>query len=207
MTIIEEPMPESLPGRLLSRYTASDEGAYVRSIHRFPLDGKIFGRKTTKPGGTILLDASGSMSWDLNDMWNVLQSCPGALIAVYEGNHREGELRVLARDGKHCTKERASYRKWGGNDVDGPALEWLCEQTGPRIFVCDGGVIAPYGTSRAAEEQCGTLIQYGSITWLNPGGYRQTLGPVHSTDTGGFGEELTDAIVKHLKVGGAIFVP
>ena len=208
MDIVDVPKPEVLPGRLLSRHRASDEGSYVRSMHRYAIDGKIFGTKTTKPGGTIVLDGSGSMSWGPQDMWNVLQHCPGATIAVYEGNHGAGELRILARDGRICTKEAVEYRKWGGNDVDGPALQWLCEQEGPRIWVCDGGVIAPFGTPQAAKTQCATLCQLGDIHWINPAtGYREDLGSFKAHVTGcGFGEGLTTAIVNNLKRGGAIYV-
>lgn len=207
MEVNDIPKPDTLPGRLLSRHRASDEGAFVRSMHRFVTDGKIFGTKTTKPGGTILLDGSGSMAWNEEDMWQVLQHCPGAQIAVYEGNHGAGELRILARDGRVCTREMASYRKWGGNDVDGPALEWLCEQEGPRIWVCDGGVIAPFGHQSAANAQCAAYCKLGDVFWINPAPYEHTLAGFKAQVTGcGFGQGLTDAIVAHLKRNGAIYV-
>lgn len=208
MTINDLEKPTYLPGRLRARVRTADEGMYIREIHRLHLDGQIFGRKDRKPGGTILLDLSGSMSWDIKDVWRVLEQCPGAQIAGYSGNGMSGTLAIFAKDGRVC-KETELSRYGGGNDVDGPALRWLCTQESPRIWISDGGVIAPYGSDYQAVRECDLLLVIGSITWLNPMGrtHRSRLWQKQPAVLGsGFGEPLCNATAAALRAGGAYSV-
>jgi hypothetical protein len=206
LQILEPELPTYLPGRLRARIRTSDEGMYIREIHRVNIDGQIFGRKDRRPGGTILMDMSGSMAWDLEDVWRILEQCPGAQIAGYCGDGHEGWLTIFAKDGRIC-REYDLERMAGGNDVDGPALRWLLKNEAPRVWISDGHVIAPKGDNRMAGRECGLYLTLGSVTWIKPQNgdraYMTFPPPVHSM---GFGQPLTDAIGAALRAGGAYHV-
>lgn len=142
---IEEPLrPIALApeGKLLPRYRSTDEGTLLRSPHRWVTDRRIFASTRRRPGGSVLIDASGSMSLTSGDLLKIVAAAAGALVASYNGAAAGwGTIRILARAG--C---RVPDRLVGppvdasGNVIDGPALRWLASKPAPRIWVSDGGV-------------------------------------------------------------------
>lgn len=137
------PLSRSMGGRWPRRRLARDEGAIPRAIHRLTVDGRVFDQRVKKPGGTVLVDASGSMDLESSDILAILDAAPGATVAFYDGSadydNAVGELVVVARNGATAAETDLQPR-WSGNVVDGPALEWLIQQEEPRLWVCDGGV-------------------------------------------------------------------
>jgi hypothetical protein len=139
---IEEP-PRSVVARLAKLRTVrrpSDEGTTIRRLDRLLVDGRVFASKRHLPGGTVLIDASGSMGWSPEDMLKCLEAAPAAVIALYSGRGSKGVLRVVAKDGRMIAPDLVVPPCGGGNIVDGPALEWLASQAEPRIWISDGVV-------------------------------------------------------------------
>lgn len=121
---------------------SSDEGANLRAPWRLPVDQKVFREVLRAPRrGAVLVDASSSMSFEMKDIQDLVKTIPAGIIAAYDGSPvtNIGHLRVLAKHGRIAEPEQFRFFD-GGNVVDGPALQWLGQQQGPRIWVCDGYV-------------------------------------------------------------------
>ena len=110
------------------------------NVHRWSIDGAIFRRPTRRPGGTILIDTSGSMRLSPEQIDALVSVSRGtAVVAMYSGSGDEGELRIIAENGKRADIE--DLEPFGsGNIIDLPALEWLGDQSAPRIWISDGNV-------------------------------------------------------------------
>lgn len=116
-----------------------------RFAHRALLpasDGRVFGGKKRNRAGTILIDSSGSMSLSSERLRTLIAHAPAATIALYAGlpENESGLLIVVAQNGRFADIESATSRFGSGNVVDGPALQWLARQLGPRTWVSDGYV-------------------------------------------------------------------
>jgi hypothetical protein len=138
MEIIDLPKTEHVEGAQIGERRATMGSRMYRPALRRPLlPQRLFIRRTpTEPGGTILIDASGSMG-DFKHITKWLKRAPFGQIAYYAGNGSRGWLWIFARDGRRAEKPPEPTAR--GNTVDGPALTWLMQQPGPRIFVTDRG--------------------------------------------------------------------
>ena len=134
------PRNHRVAGYLGKRNRSTDEGSHPRQLHRLLIDGKIFRHTRRGKGGSVLIDASGSMSLGSDDIQKILNAAPGCVVAVYSGNTHDGVLRVLAQDGRQVDPGHIGAPAGGANVVDGPALRWLSKQPKPRIWVSDGQV-------------------------------------------------------------------
>lgn len=116
-------------------------GTRIGQLHRILTDQRVFFARHERRGGTILIDISGSMSWDMEQLWEMIQVAPHGKVAVYSGVKDFGYLSIMIRNGRACTKStyenNADKISLGGNIIDGPALRWLGKQEGPRLWVCD----------------------------------------------------------------------
>ena len=126
---------------------ASPTGRNPRRIHRMLTDPyrRIFDRTKRNSGGIVLIDGSGSMHVESDDILRILNAAPGATVALYahkEGSKNVPNFWVLAKDGKMVDK--LPTRHGLGNGVDGPALRWAIKskrfQNEPVLWVCDGQV-------------------------------------------------------------------
>jgi hypothetical protein len=145
-------LDKSLPGSIARKKRASTVGRNPRRIHRMLTDPerRIFDTRSRGKGGIILIDASGSMSFTQEDIYNMIVKAPGALVAMYaeDGSGMKGDanLHVLAKDGKMVSE---IPNRMCGNNVDLPALEWAVKKRTsnktPVIWVTDGGVTAING--------------------------------------------------------------
>lgn len=126
------------------RRRALEEGAVPVNIHRLLTDQRIFSWKHGLPGGTMLIDRSGSMGLNPADVHAFVAARPRVIVADYSGGRlsaSKGTLRILARRGRWASEETIMANPdGGGNIIDGPALRWLAGQRPPRIWVSDGGV-------------------------------------------------------------------
>lgn len=158
--ITKAAMPLALPPWKLQRVArAVDEGTIPRYMHRWPSDKRVFARTKRLPGGTLLVDDSGSMGLSAEELDRIIDMLPVATVAVYAGEDGldGGEIRVVAQDGKRAVAEDLST-PYGGNGIDGPALEWLGEQNGPRIWITDGGVSSiSHGFEQEAKDDAHRL--------------------------------------------------
>lgn len=133
------------------RFVASPVGLRLGRVQRWYTDRAVFRRPVTAGGGSVLVDASGSMHFGLGDLDRILEATRGAaLVAMYSGRGARGELRIVARGGLRTT--RAHLEPFGGgNVVDLPALRWLARQARPRVWISDGFVTG------AGDEPCAAL--------------------------------------------------
>lgn len=136
MTIVE--LPHVLPTSEAAcgvRRVVSGPRLDRRVINRPQLPVRCFlRRQPTEPGGTVLIDASGSMG-DFDEIRQWAAKAPAATVAYYAGSGSSGQLFVYARNGYRAREAVDPRRR--GNTIDGPALTWLMAQRGPRVFVTD----------------------------------------------------------------------
>jgi hypothetical protein len=111
-----------------------------------PNQTRLFTQKSM--GGTILIDASGSMCLSDNDLYQLAEKVPAGSVAYFsgkvdgwyeKGQDWYGDLVIYSHHGKirRDNGTKLPFR-WGGNLVDYPAVRWLLQQPGPRHFICDG---------------------------------------------------------------------
>lgn len=143
MEIVQLPLQSVRTSRTVRKYRPSVIGAF-RYPHRADLlisDGRCFSLKQRLPGGTVLIDWSGSMRLSKDEIKQLIDLAPAATVALYSGDETTGNLLIYAQKGKQSSLAEAYRQKaGGGNIIDGPALDWLAKQTEPRIWVCDGCV-------------------------------------------------------------------
>src|SRR5262245_7418496 len=138
MEIIELPQTEIIPQATVG-YRRATSGARLHrpSLRKPVLPQRLFLKRTPRePGGTILVDASGSMG-DWNEVVRWCEKAPYGTIAYYAGNGTSGKLFVYARNGKRARE--IVQPGFGGNTVDGPAMTWLLTQAKPRLMITDRG--------------------------------------------------------------------
>jgi hypothetical protein len=140
MNIEKPPRPYRVRGFLGRRNRATDEGTNPRNIHRLLIDGRVFRHVRRDRGGTVLIDASGSMQLEAKDLKEILGHAPGCTVGVYSGNSADGVLRILAQAGRQVEERWIAAPAGGANVIDGPALQWLSKQAKPRLWVSDGQV-------------------------------------------------------------------
>jgi hypothetical protein len=166
MTIIELPHTEAIKEATVGfRVATSGSRLYRPALRRPILPQRLFVRRSAiEPQGTILIDASGSMGdWDQVADW--VRKAPFAQVAYYAGNgESEGWLYVYARGGFRASEiVRPPY---GGNTVDGLALDWLMRQEPPRIMVTDRG-FCDAADSEGQKMRLALLESRGEVTVAN----------------------------------------
>lgn len=143
MTLEEPKLPLRLPGHLKGKRKKVPEvrGRRLHRIGRLYQDGRVFATRTpVRRGGAVLIDTSGSMALEPSEVLELCLKYPAGVIGAYSGTGEDsGTLRVIARNGKRVRDEDMDP-PGGGNVVDGPALDWLAQQPGPRWWISDAGV-------------------------------------------------------------------
>jgi len=153
----------SVPGAVARKRTPIATGKNPRRLNRFLTDPerRIFDHVKKTPGGIVLIDGSGSMDWDIEDIEKIVMLAPGCTIAVYsapdEPTHYgttgsvEHTMFVLAEAGKTLSRTEirdVRYNLCGGNGCDLPALKWAISKRKnnkqPIVWVTDGYVHGRY---------------------------------------------------------------
>lgn len=165
MEIIELPHTEAIPEASRGyRRATSGSRLHRPSLRKPVLPQRLFVRKTPREvGGTILVDASGSMG-DWNQVKKWCEVAPFGTIAYYAGNGRRGWLYVYARNGKRSPEIKEPENR--GNTVDGPAITWLLTQAKPRIMITDRG-FCDVADSEAQVARLELLERAGEIKVLD----------------------------------------
>jgi hypothetical protein len=168
MRLVLAPLPYPTPaarGGRRSKGRATCEGSFPRYLHRWTVDRAVFRHVARRVrGGTVLIDTSGSMSLDAAGVDQILTASSGAaLIAIYSGSNTVGELRIVAQGGRRAdARDLVPFGR--GNIIDEPALAWLAQQPGPRLWISDGGVTGiGDATSAKLQEQCREIVQRAGI--------------------------------------------
>lgn len=137
MGLEEPPRIKQVFGKFHRRWKATEEGVLPRYPHRFYLDQKVFARRYKLPGGTVVIDASGSMSLRPEQIQSIIDHAPGCTVAAYSGTGLNGALRILAKNGMRVDEKWCHSPMGHGNIVDFPALKWAYKQPHPRVWVSD----------------------------------------------------------------------
>ena len=137
------PKPKHVDGRFGRKRKPSAIGKHPRRIDRMLTDPdkRIFDRRAKSKGGVILIDQSGSMSLDDDDIWSIIEHAPGCVIIGYAhetGSEGVPNVWVLADRGR--VVDNIPYGN-SGNGVDGPAVRFAASKRRkgePFVWVCDG---------------------------------------------------------------------
>ncbi len=157
MQIIKKPLNRRIQTTLKSikqRPGFAGPFRYVTRAHPVSGDGRAFGHKLRNEGGTVLVDMSGSMSITQSQIDRFMALAPASTMALYGGHHGGfyaeddriikpyllGDLIIVAQNGRGLKRLDRETNLGMLNLIDGPALDWLIEQRGPRIWVSDGNV-------------------------------------------------------------------
>ena len=150
-------------------FRAGDTGAF-RYPHRAMVpsaDGRAFATRRRAPGGAMLMDCSGSMSLNETDVERVVAVAPASTIGLYASLPNDldaGRLVIVAAHGRIADLSQIGSWLGKGNVVDIPALEWLCGQTAPRVWICDGGVTGVGDeAARNLKREAAELVRRGRI--------------------------------------------
>ena len=139
------PMPIATKGNIGKKRTSSNIGRSPRRMHRLLSDPsmRIFDKVSRGAGGVVVIDNSGSMSLTKDDVKNIVENAPGALVASYSqtSDVNAPNMYLLADKGRMVNNVPNQN---SGNGVDFPAIEWAVKNrqrsSSPIIWVTDGGV-------------------------------------------------------------------
>lgn len=177
MTIYTPELNVNLQGKIKGgrEYRPMDYGVNPKYMNRWCIDKKVFKQRQRTYGGTILIDASGSMSFSGEDILEIMQLLPAVKIAMYNSSHNssqgyysdKGSLRIIGDKGKRVKQDYLSRWSGYGNLVDGPALRWLSKQAPTRIWVSDMFVFGADNTSSAnLLKECTQIMRKSGIQRL-----------------------------------------
>ena len=140
MLVDEPPLSVEVTHPRIRGTMYAQEGVVPTAWHRYPMDGSVFKRRAKRYWElVILIDASGSMSWDADNLYQATKA--GALVAMYGGRAESGLLAIVSRDGMAIHPEYVNNWNLLHNVVDGPALQWLAQQdSDKKIWLSDGCV-------------------------------------------------------------------
>lgn len=154
-----------LDGKIGRKRIASATGRNPRHLDRILTDPerRVFDRRARGKGGVVLIDQSGSMHLETEQIMAMVEAAPGCVIIGYShaAGDKSGEpnIWVLANRGKVAESVREGN---GGNGVDGPAIKFAASmrRTGePFIWVCDGMVTDSDDKNHGyLTEECARLV-------------------------------------------------
>lgn len=144
---------------------------YVAAIVSGDAKGLFSKRVRQKPGGCVMIDASGSMGATRENLSALCRLVPTAVVAYYSGGgYGRGELCVYANKGMRFADELPVETLHGGNAVDLPAIRWMMKFPKPWVLVSDlkfcGGVLGSEDVAKAIverETKNGNLKVYRSL--------------------------------------------
>jgi hypothetical protein len=193
------PLTERVAGRLGRKRIATNIGRDPRRINRMLTDPdrRIFDRRARNIGGVIVIDQSGSMHLEDDDLWQIIKASPGCVVIGYSHEPRStGVPNIwLIADRGRVANHVPSGR--GGNGVDGPALLYgLSKRKGrePFIWVCDG-YVTDYSDSHSSslDSVCVDLVKRNDIHMVP-----DVAGAIDALNRVGRGETLRAKLVGHL---------
>ena len=152
------------------RARASASGTVMRYPSRL-LDDELrraFTQSRSVHGGVVIVDQSGSMDIDDDEVAALMRHAPNAIVVGY--SHRPGSMVntpnvwLLANRGTVAVHARAGNV---GNGVDGPVLEWALSHRRARepvVWVTDGQVTDSHDhPDEHLTDVCARLVQHHGI--------------------------------------------
>lgn len=159
------PLPVVVSGALGKKRVPANSGKHPRRLHRYLTDPqkRVFDRTTKGKGGVIVIDGSGSMCLERDDLRRLVESSKGATVMLYSVGADDGEPNPDNRGSWQCDSDGVPYLYNGwvladkgrmvddvpfshgsANGVDLPALKWAVANrrysSAPIVWVCDGMV-------------------------------------------------------------------
>ncbi len=136
-------------GQLGRKWASAPYGKSVGPISREITDpaARIFRRRTSGRGGTVVVDCSGSMALQPAQLEAILKAAGGATVYAYTSDYDAPQgvcgIWELARNGKRVREIPTSCAHGGDNGIDGEALRHALKthrKSDPFIWITDGGV-------------------------------------------------------------------
>jgi len=174
VVVADLPLTRRINGSFGRKRKAAAVGRNPRRMHRMLTDPqrRIFDQTTRGNGGLVLVDMSGSMKLEREDIMRMLEAAPGCTVIGYgilRNEDNDPNLWILAEDGKVC-EEVPDLGLTNGND--GPAIKFAARKRRkgePFIWVTDGSIHnGGYLTAHAEAspnlfQECAALIVKHSI--------------------------------------------
>ena len=160
------PLTMTVPGAIGRKRVASNMGRNPRRMHRMLTDPdrRIFDKFVKSNGGVVVIDVSGSMKLSKEEVRAMMEAAPGCTVIGYATSWHGDNTYILADKGRVCS-ELPEFR--GGNGCDLPVIEYaLSRRTNrksPVIWVTDGMVYRPMGSSIYDEKECARFAQKNNI--------------------------------------------
>ncbi len=159
--------PVAHTGRCGRSRTATVTGKAPRFISRLLSDPerRIFSRTARGTKALVIVDLSGSMSLEADDIDRILESSVGATVVGYSAdNNHEPNCQLLAHRGRRVrTVERWS----NGNGVDAPAVVWACRRyatsSTPVLWVTDCQAVGKNGQTFEVLDECRKVAKFYGI--------------------------------------------
>ena len=167
MAIINEPLTQNLKHRLRgATHKPNEYGVIPHYTDRYFSDKRLFRVKKNIKGGTVLIDASGSMSLTEDEIFKILEELPASTVAMYSGTSGyggmkargggDGELCIIAKNQRMVSTLPESLLE---NVIDYPALLWLSRMPKPRIWVSDEEVTMLTKSSRGSLSEANAISE------------------------------------------------
>jgi hypothetical protein len=156
-------------GRIGARHRPSATGSRLRSMSRALTDPerRVFSTRQRATDALLVLDLSGSMSWDTDELDAVIEAARGAVVVGYSGNPRDPKAANVWLLAQHGRRVREMPEVCGDNGVDGPALDYAVRRYRKRagmpvVWVSDGAVtgLSSHTTQRLAADMVGRLERH-----------------------------------------------
>lgn len=149
------PTPIAVTGAMGKKRIASNSGRHPRRLHRLMTDPhkRVFDRVVRGKGGVVVIDCSGSMRLDEQEVRELTEVSHGATVLAYtvtswkcdeDGVPTLPNAWVLSERGRMANLTEGLPFHGSANGVDLPALKWAVENrkhpNSPIVWVCDGYV-------------------------------------------------------------------
>jgi hypothetical protein len=167
MEIETVPLPKMIKPSFKRKIKSTDCGSIPRYVWRIKEDQKIYEKRKKLLAFAVLIDHSGSMALNPNDVEKAVELAPASVVATYSGNGDHGVLRIVSKNGRIASNKYMEPPCGGSNVIDVPALEWLVKQKGIPIWVSDGMVTGVGDMSfHSITDYCKQLKKTFNVTQL-----------------------------------------
>lgn len=143
-----------------------------------PHTPRLFLKTIRRNGGTVVIDASGSMSISPERLLELVRNAPAATIAFYNApsdSHKHGNMWIFAHKGKRAADlsgvvpwdQGSNPYRWGsGNVIDFQVLQWLLAMPAPRYILTDGEFTGSFTSIMAGKELLHNAIARKKLTQI-----------------------------------------
>lgn len=159
--------PVAHTGRCGRSRTATVTGKAPRFISRLISDPerRIFSRTARGTKALVIVDLSGSMSLNSEDLDRILEASVGATVVGYcANNDTDPNCHLLAHRGRRVRE----VERWsGGNGIDAPAVVWACRRYAtsntPILWVTDCEAVGKCGQTFEVLDECRKVAKFYGI--------------------------------------------